>query len=150
MAPFVSCDLTVVFCFHDHPVCLQREIISFCRFPPHFPSSQIPTVNSGPHPGIVLPLHAPVPSTRAHQWTHIQSKVHRHEFSVWLSLYSDYHRSAVSPSFDKLKCFHLSQPISLDVRVSTLLELLHPWVQVCSCLFSSTLFLFSFILPSHS
>ena len=48
-----------------------------------------------PHSAAVLTLglfsnpHDPVPSTRAHQWTHTQSKVHRHGFFVWLSLYSD-------------------------------------------------------------
>ena len=89
VAPSVPCDSTVVLCFHDCPVCIQREIISCCRFSPPFPSSQIPTLNSSPHPRIVLQSPCSSSQHPCTPVTHIQSKVHRHGFFVWLSLYSD-------------------------------------------------------------
>lgn len=70
----------------------------------------------------------------------------QHRLSMWFSLHSDCHRSAVSPSSDSLKCFP-SAPTALPrCGVSPLLQLPNP---NHSCSLSSSFSLPSFILPSY-
>ena len=74
----------------------------------------------------------------------------QHRLSMWFSLYSDCHRSAVSPSSDSLKRFPSVPTAFPRCRVSPLLQLPNPWVEVHSCSLSSFFSLLSFILPSYS
>lgn len=70
-----------------------------------------------------------------------------HQLFMWFSFPSDGHRSASLPS-NILNSSPLSQPISLDARISPLLQPSYPEVQVWSFLLSS-FSLLSFILPSY-
>ena len=72
-----------------------------------------------------------------------------HELSVWFSLYSDYHRSAASPS-GSLRCFPSIPTNFTRCRISPLLQPPNTWAQVWSCWLSSSFSLPSFVLPNYT